>query len=92
MCRATVIQGLVLPVDVEMEWTDGFGSPVSEHGISRGVVTREGLNYSLALHFTSITTSHGKRFNCHASLHIPSINVTTRNTAGENVIVQGEFS
>jgi len=59
------------PVDVEMEWTDRFGHLVSEPGIDRGVVMREGSSFSLALHLTSITTSHGKRFNCHASIYIP---------------------
>ena len=90
-CHATVIPGLVLPVEVEMEWTDRFGNLVSEPGINRGVVMREGSSFSLALQLTSITTSHGKRFNCHATVHIPTINVTTRNTAGQNLIVQGKF-
>lgn len=90
-CTAMMIPGLVLPVDFEMEWTDRFGNVISEPGISRGVLMKEESSISLALYITSITTSHGKRFNCQASIHIPDINVTTRNTAGENLIVQGEF-
>ena len=85
-CNATVVPGLIDTADIAIEWTDRF-----EHSISGGVgiIENSGSTYSLAIIFTSLMTSHGMKYACHATVHITDINIMVTSTEEKDLIVQG---
>ena len=89
-CNASVVEHLV--VSPQVVWMQPSGSIVGSGNPSTGsdpVV--HGTISTHSIYFTPLQTSHGGRYTCWASIHIPSLPLLLNINATSLVLVQSKY-
>lgn len=82
-CTVTVIDGLVDDALVTTSWTDREGNLLQSDSVQIASV-----NTTLTLDFFPLVLLHGGQYTCNASVTIPAITSTKRNSEPYDITIQ----